>query len=139
MSGQKRRSSKGRKMLPNGRNKEDGKYVRFFRWMMDSQAFLSLDSFEVRLLLELYSLYNGANNGYLFLSIREASRRCNMSKDKAGKSFKVLQDKGFIRRRADEPINFILREARCWILTEFDFGPVPASKEFMKWCSKKEK
>ena len=126
-------------MLPNGRNKEDGKYIRFFRWMMDSQAFLSLDSFEVRLLLELYSLYNGANNGYLFLSIREASRRCNMSKNKAGKSFKVLQDKGFIRRRADEPENYFLREANYWILTEFDFGRISASKEFMQWTKEKKR
>ena len=104
--------------------------------MYTSEAFRSLDPFEVRLLLELYCLFHGKNNGYLYLSVREAAKRCNMGKDKAAASFKILQDRGFIRSRADEPVNFVLREARCWILTEHEFAGRSPTKEFMSWRPK---
>lgn len=58
-----------------------------------------------------------------------------MGKNKAGRAFHRLIDLGFIRRRADEPENYNLREANHWILTEFDFGKIAASKEFMSWKS----
>ena len=124
---------KGRRTTQDGHSEPDKKYVQFYRWMYGSAAFCSLDPFEVRLLLELYSLYNGRNNGYLYLSVRQAALRCKMSKDKACASFRTLQETGFIRSRADEPTNFVLREARCWILTEFEFAGREATKNFMNW------
>lgn len=129
----KKPSTRGRRVENNGRSQEDKRYVRFNAWMTKSAAFKALDPFEVRLLLELYALYNGRNNGYLFLSCREAADRCNMGKNKAGKSFHRLIECGFIRRRSDEPENYNLREANHWILTEFDFGKVAASKDFIAW------
>lgn len=101
--------------------------------MYGTVAFQSLGPFEVRILLELYMLFNGNNNGYLYLSLREAARRCRMGKDKAGDCFRILQERGFIRSRADEPVNYVVREARCWILTEFEFAGREATKDFMKW------
>ena len=82
--------------------------------MMESQAWKSLDPFERGALVELYSLFNGKNNGYLFLSARELGRRCNMGKDKAAKCFHVLIERGFIRRRTDEPVHFTLTQ--CTVL-----------------------
>ena len=56
-----------------------------------------------------------------------------MGKNKAAASFHRLIGLGFIRRRADEPENYNLREANHWILTEFDFGKLAATKDFMSW------
>ena len=100
---------------------------------METDAFRALNPHETRVLLELYALYNGYNNGYLFLSCREAAQRCNMSKNTANKAFHRLIALGFIRRRADEPENYNLREATHWILTEHDFGTRSATKDFISW------
>lgn len=123
----------GRRTEKNGRSKDDRKYTAFYRWMMETPAFKSLGPHEVRLLLELYSLYNGRNNGYLFLSTREAAKRCKMSKDKARECFRVLAERGFIRSRADEPKHYLAGEARNWILTEYAFRNGEPTKDFAKW------
>ena len=136
MARKQAKSPRGRRVMKNGRSEPDKKYIQWFRWMYTSEAFRSLDPFEVRLLLELYCLFHGKNNGYLYLSVRQAAKRCNMGKDKAAASFKILQDRGFIRSRADEPVNFVLREARCWILTEHEFAGRSPTKEFMSWRPK---
>lgn len=133
MATPKRPLTPGRRVEANGRSKEDKGFVRFNHWMMRSAAFQALDPFETRVLLELYALYNGRNNGYLFLSHREAAKRCRMGKNKAGACLQRLTELGFIRRRADEPENFNLREATHWILAEFDFGKRGATKDFMSW------
>jgi hypothetical protein len=49
------------------------------------------------LLLELKALYNGRNNGELFLSVREAARRLGIGKTLAAKCFRELCDRGFIK------------------------------------------
>jgi len=113
---------KGRlRRLVKGKTDPSKRHIRLHRWLMDSVAWQTLDTASRSLLVELYALYNGSNNGFLFLSLREAARRANLNKDTAGRGFKTLQDRGFIRRRADEPVHFNLREARYWILTEFQF------------------
>lgn len=129
---------KGRSVGPKGRSAASKRHIRIHQWMMDCAAYKKLDPFEVRILIELYALYNGNNNGYLFLSVREASDRCNMGKNTACRCFKSLQRYGFIRRRADEPENFKLREARYWILTEFECFGRPATCDFMRWKSDKK-
>lgn len=125
--------SPGRGTEVNGRSKANNRHVRLHYWMMASAAFRALKAHEVRVLIELYSLFNGNNNGHLYLSCRQAEERCKISKNTAGRCFHRLQELGFIRRRADEPENYRLREANRWILTEFDFGSRSATKDFMHW------
>lgn len=129
----KKQKPRGRRVQSNGRSDPDAKHVRLYRWAMKSEAYRALDPFEHRLLVELYSLYNGRNNGDLFLSCREAAKRCRMGKNKANASFHRLIELGFIRRRGHEIENFNQREAYHWILTEFDFGSKAATKDFMQW------
>ena len=129
----KKKPRRGRKVLPSGRSAENKRYVRLNHWLMDSPAYKDLGPHDVRLLVELYRLYNGYNNGDLFLSCREAARRCNMSKNTASKSFQRLTDRGFIHRRAHYPEKYHQREANHWILTEFDFAGRQATKDFMRW------
>lgn len=89
-------SSLRRKADAKGRSPENGRHVRFHLWMMDTGAFRDLSPHEVRLLLEVYSLYSGKNNGWVFLSRRNAARRCKMSKDTASKCFQSLIKHGFL-------------------------------------------
>lgn len=129
---------RARRANVKGRSRQSDRHARIHQWMANSLAFRELDPFEVRILLELYLLYNGNNNGHLFLSVREAARRCNMGKNKAGDCFKKLQSLGFIRRRADEPENYKLREAHHWILSEFECFGRPPTLEFKQWKPEKE-
>lgn len=128
-----------RRVLSNGRSKDNPRHVRWYRWMTSCPAFLDLDPYATRVLLELYMLFNGSNNGEIFLSIREGARRCGIAKNTVSRALKSLVSHGFIRRRAEEPIHFNLREARCWILTEFGFGGRAPTKDFMEWRPLEEK
>ncbi len=58
-----------------GRSKGDGAHVRLYRWLLNSPAYRSLWPASRALLVEVMALYNGHNNGELFLSHREAARR----------------------------------------------------------------
>jgi Helix-turn-helix domain len=126
LSNKRRVDAKGRSASPNG-------HIRLQHWVLASDAWNELKPAETRVLIELYGLYNGRNNGDLFLSCRQAAKRCKINKDTAARAFKRLQDLGFIRRRADEPKHYSLRQATCWILTEFGFYGLEPTKDFMRW------
>lgn len=124
----------------NGRSRESKGHVRLYHWVLACDAWTELKPSEVRVLIELYGLFNGRNNGELFLSCREAAKRCRINKDTANKAFKRLIELGFIKRRWQEPLDFSLRKANRWILTEFEFGGAGATKEFVRWkpCEKEK-
>ena len=123
----------GQSVNAKGRSIQSKKHVRLHQWLMETPAWRSLDPYASRLLIELYSLYNGSNNGEVFLSVREAGRRCNFDPGTASNRFRLLEERGFIRRRSTEPYKWNERMAYRWILNEFDFAGQPATKEFMKW------
>lgn len=107
-------------------------------WMMKSAAWQAIGPFERTVLLELYGLYNGRNNGDVFLSCREAARRCNMSKNRANAALNRLREIGFIRYRSEDLGPFTERNAQCWILTEFGFAGHEPTKDFMDWKPSKK-
>jgi DNA-binding transcriptional regulator YhcF (GntR family) len=47
-------------------------------------------------LIELLSIYNGRNNGYIALSARDAAERIGCSKDTANRAFVELRAIGFV-------------------------------------------
>ena len=51
------------------------------------------------LLVELKLLYNGSNNGELFLSVRDAAARFSTGTHQATAAFRQLEDHGFIKPR----------------------------------------
>jgi hypothetical protein len=89
--------------------------------------------------VELKALYNGSNNGELFLSVREAARRMRIGKTLAAECFRNLADRGFIRvaRQGAFNIKATARkgDATAWLLTEFPAGDGKGvgSKDFMSW------
>lgn len=124
-----------RRILPNGRSAPDAKHVRLHRWMMESAAWRSLSVGPRALLVELYALYNGQNNGDLFLSATEAGKRLSVGKSTAHRWFAELEERGFIRARQRGAFNQKVRHATTWILPEFNFAGQSATKDFMRWQS----
>ena len=116
----------------------DAQHVRLYRWETDSPAYRSLSIGGRALLVELRALYNGSNNGELFLSVREAARRLGCDKDFAAKLFVELRDHGFIRPREVGAFNVKATSgkgrATSWILTDQPFGnAVAGTKDYMRW------
>lgn len=113
-------------------------HVRLYWWEIESAAYRSLRPAARALLVELKALFNGLNNGELFLSVREAAKRLGCGKNLAAELFEELQGRGFIR--ANEVGAFNMKsaarrgKATTWILTEHPFGNVTAgTRDFMRW------
>jgi hypothetical protein len=91
------------------------------------------------MLLELKALYNGRNNGDLFLSVREAARRVGIGKTLAAKCFHDLLDRGFLTIARPGAFNVKAAsrrgDATAWLLTEFPPGDGDGvgSRDFMRW------
>jgi hypothetical protein len=122
-----------RKADATGRSAPDAKHVRLHRWLMNSAAWRSLPVGPRASLVELYALYNGDNNGDIFLSDREAGKRLDVSKSTAYRWLTELEARGFIRARKRGAFILKARHATTWILTEFEFAGQPATKDFMHW------
>ena len=108
-------------------------------WELQSPAYRSLCPAARCVLLELKALYNGLNNGDLFLSVREAARRVGIGKTLAASCFRELRERGFIT--VSKPGAFNMKatsrrgDATAWLLTEFPPGDGMGvgSKDFMRW------
>jgi hypothetical protein len=112
-----------------GRAKREGKHVRHYDYMLACAAYRSLSLAARCLLTELHRLYNGENNGKLFLSARDAGKLLRIGKSTAGRKFEELTDKGFIR--PNHLGRFTYRQATTWVLTEFEHAGQLATKDFM--------
>lgn len=125
-----------RRYNKTGRSKGDPRHVRLYHWMMKSEAWRSLDCRARCALIELYALYNGSNNGELFLSVRELANRLGCGKATAHNALKTLEDRGLIRAKERGGFNVKHRHATTWILNEFPCADRLPSKEFMRWLPK---
>jgi hypothetical protein len=116
-----------------------GKHVRLYEWMLKSVAYRSLSLLDRALLVELYRLHNGENNGYLFLSVRQAGKLLNVSKSTAAEGLRDLISRGFIRPNQRGDFNWKSGQATSWILTEFGYANQLPTKDFMRWQPRPEK
>ena len=124
---------KSQKMHPNGRSKGESKHTKNFAWQINSDAWKALSCTAKCLEMELKMLYNGINNGDLFLSVREAAKRLDVASNTASKAFKELEEKGFIKVKQKGHFGYKIRHATSWILTEFEYNGQTATKDFMRW------
>jgi hypothetical protein len=114
-----------------------GSHVRLYHWELKSLAFRSLSVGARALLIDLKALYNGTNNGGLFLSVREAGKRLGVAKDTASKYLRELELRGFVKAR--EHGHFSMKsasrrgQATTWTLTEYGVGDAIPTKDFMHW------
>lgn len=121
------------------RGRYESAHVRIYHWEKGSAAWCSLSPSARCVLIELKALYNGRNNGELFLSVREAARRIGVGKTLAATCFRDLLDRGFIKvaRRGAFNTKAASRrgDATAWLLTEFApaDGLGAGTRDFMRW------
>jgi hypothetical protein len=132
-----KKAPRGRRVNATGRSVGDSQHVRLYRYELESVAYRSLSLGARALLVELKALFNGSNNGSLFMSVREAAKRLNSSKSFAADRFQELHDRGFIRPKTCGAfsVKCLLGEGRAtnWILTEHPFANALPTKDFMRW------
>jgi Fic family protein len=112
-----------------------GRFVMLTYHMMETEAWRALSAQERAVYLQLYKRFNGSNNGYLALSVRDAAAECNISKDTANKCFAELQAHGFIELVKQGAFAVKDRQASEWRLTHERCdrtGALP-SRAFQKW------
>lgn len=118
-----------------GRSKAGGHFVRLDSFMMESAAWRSLTPAARAVYIEVRRRFNGHNNGWLALSVRDAAGRCNCNKDTARKALSTLQERGFIECVTPGGFTRKVRHATEWRLLDErcdKTGALP-SKAFMRW------
>ncbi len=125
--------------MPNRQNSKGrskgGHFVMLSHFLLNSPAYLSLTPAARAVYVEIARLFNGRNNGYLALSVRDAAERCRINKDTAAKALVSLQEAGFIECAAQGAFSYKVRHASEWRLTTVrcdKTGALP-SKAFMRW------
>ena len=116
------------------------RHVRVFYWVMETPAWADLNPTERALYLLLKSRYNGANNGKIVLSCRQAAEMLNCGKDTAAQAAKGLIAHGFAAVQSKGKFSRKVRHATEWRLTEHPCdvtGDIP-SKEFARWHPQKQ-
>jgi len=113
------------KVNATGRN-NTSRFARLDHSILNSNAYRALSPNDRSLLVELVMLYNGENNGSLYLSVRDAAHRMGVADcSAASRSFDNLQALGFIELAQDAHFSVKAAEksrARCWRLT-WQAGP----------------
>lgn len=109
--------------------------MRLDSFMMESPAWRSLTPAQRAVYVEVRRRFNGVNNGWIALSVRDAADRCNINKDTAGRALTTLQDRGFIECVTPGGFTRKVRHATEWRLLDErcdKTGALP-SKAFMRW------
>ena len=106
---------------PNATGRSDtSRFVRLDYRILSSNPYRSLTPNARSLLVELIMLYNGENNGSLYLGVRDAAHRLGVADHHAASSaFDELQKLGFIELTADAYFSVKASNksrARCWRL-----------------------
>jgi len=124
---------KGSRANATGRN-ETERFIMLTRNIYSHHAWLALSNVSVRIYLEIRRRYNGANNGEISLSYREASAVAHCSPATAGRALAELGLHGFIRESTKGI--YTVRKASTWILTSEKIGENPPTKDWYQWQPK---
>jgi DNA-binding transcriptional MocR family regulator len=112
-------------------------FVALYDWEMQCPAYRCLSVYGRSLLIEFRAHFNGHNNGEIVMSVRQAAKLLNCSKDTAMKAIHELESKGWIVEKAKGSFNQKTNKtASTWRITNQPLGlgvDVPATKEYMSW------
>lgn len=109
-------------------------HVRLYHDVLYSAAFRALSAAGRILLLELCGLYNGRNNGQIFLSVREAAKLMGMvDTGAASRAFRELIDHRLIVKTSTGAFSIKQRHASCWRLTFLPTEGSAATRDFANW------
>jgi hypothetical protein len=115
----------------------DGRQDRYFQlhhYMLKTEAWRALSAPARSVYVAIGSRYNGANNGRLSCSVRDAAAECRLNKATVAKAFRELSDFGFIEETRHGSLSRKTRIASEWRLTAFrcDLTGTPKSCLFMQ-------
>jgi len=92
------------------------------------------------LYITLKTLFNGKNNGRIYLGVRKAAQELNASRSSTERWFHDLQDAGFIRPTQKAFLGVDGHaSATYWRLTEVGFAGEQPTREYRQWQPKKTK
>lgn len=122
---------------PKGRSKFGPPFIQLYWFMLDSEAWSCLTANARAVYLEVARRYNGQNNGFLALSVRDAAERCRINKDTATRALDELQRLGFLECAVAGGFSRKVRHASEWRLTvaRCDRTGARETKAFMRWRS----
>lgn len=106
-----------------GRSKGNGRFVLVTHHMLDCPAGQSLTPHELAVLIRIMQRYNGANNGEIHMSSRDAAKLANINKDTGAAVLRRLTDKGFLVLTGPSSFGTNGRRAQTYEITCF-----PSSK-----------
>lgn len=117
-----------------------GRHVHLAEWVQATEAWTTMKPTPRALYIELRRRFNGTNNGEIFLSVRDAAKALNVSKDTAGAAFRELIERGFIRMTEGGHLGPCgLGRASKWALEdEATADGKPAIKSFVNWRAEKQ-
>lgn len=124
--------SKRRAVNATGRNKSEP-FVQLRHRLLESPAWRSLNPCARAALIEFYSLYNGRNNGAIFMGIRTLAALLNVAPNTARKAIADLTERGFIKIKQKGSFSQKVKLATEWILTEHPVDDQLPDRGFMKW------
>jgi hypothetical protein len=116
-----------------GRTKGTDKFVMLTEDLLRTAAYRSLSANARALLVELIRRFNGSNNGYISMSVREAAKLCGYSARPAMKALKDLRGRGFIKSRMKGSFDRKVRHASEWELTFHPVGNSIPTHDYLKW------
>lgn len=115
-----------------------GRHVQLTEWLQASEAWATMKPAPRALYIELKRLFNGSNNGSLFLSHRDAATQLNIGRDTVANYFEELMERGFLVQTRRHCLGSSgVGQAAHYALTELPLNGSPASKEFMQWKKQK--
>jgi hypothetical protein len=109
------------------------RWVQLYHYMLDSEAWRSLQHLDQAIYVELCRRYNGQNNGKIFFSLREGAERFKAGKMTVSRSLERLSDRGFVVPTKKGAFHCKIRHATEWRLTDYDCDGSLATKDFMRW------
>ncbi|MCB2128480.1 MAG: hypothetical protein KDE03_05235 [Rhodobacteraceae bacterium] len=117
-----------------------GRHVQLSERLQASEAWATLKPGPRALYIELRRRFNGANNGEIFLSQRDAASAINVNRNTITGYFRELSERGFISMtQAPHLGSSGIGMASKWALQEeVTKDGKPAAMGFMRW-SKKQK
>jgi hypothetical protein len=95
------------------------RYFQLHHYMLKSDAWRALSQAARVVYIQIGFRFNGANNGKIAYSVRDAATECDMNKDTAGRAFKELVARGFIEEMRHGALSKKTRVASEWRLTAF--------------------
>ena len=122
-----------------GRSDNPERFIRLNHSLMNSAAWQALTPQERAVLIEVMSLHNGANNGRIGLSSRQAAAGCNINKDTANKAFKRLVQLGFLKQASEGSFDYKVPHSPTWEVTEFEVRGRAPTKDYRDWRPEKNR